>query len=176
MRRPRPHFHAHEGDVFAGHPTIGTSYVLIDEGAVAKGCDHFLLDEKVGPVPVRVDAGERPMIWLTTPPIHEGRTFDPALCADALGLDRADLLDSTPQLFSAGNPTMYVAVKDKAAVDKAQLEVAGARSLKQSGEESFCVFVFTPVDSECTLACSLLNWAWWRIPRRGVRPGRSLLT
>ncbi len=133
--------------LFAGHPTIGTSYVLVDEGVVPKGCDHFLLDEKVGPVPVRVEAGELPMIWLTTPPIHEGRTFDPRLCARALGLDDADLLRAMPQLLSAGNPTMYVAVKDKAAVDKAEMEIAGARSLKQPGEEVFCVFVFTPVDS-----------------------------
>jgi trans-2,3-dihydro-3-hydroxyanthranilate isomerase len=128
--------------LFAGHPTIGTSFVLLDEGVVPKGCEKFLLEEKVGPVPVRTEAG---MIWLTTPPIHDGRTFDSALCAKALGLDTTDLLGPTPQLLSAGNPTMFVAVKDQAAVDRADLELAGVRSLKQPGEEPFCVFVFTPV-------------------------------
>jgi trans-2,3-dihydro-3-hydroxyanthranilate isomerase len=133
--------------LFAGHPTIGTSFVLLDEGVVPKGQDHFLLEEKVGPVPVRVEAGAPPMIWLTTPPIHDGRSFDRALCAKALGLEAADLLEPAPQILSAGNPTMFIAVKDKAAVDRSNLELAGVRSLKLPGEEPFCVFVFTPVAS-----------------------------
>jgi trans-2,3-dihydro-3-hydroxyanthranilate isomerase len=131
--------------LFAGHPTIGTSFVLLDEGMVPKGCDHFQLEEKVGPVPVRVETGARPMIWLTTPPIHDGRTFDRVLCAKALDLDIDDLLEPAPQLLSAGNPTLFIGVKDKAAVDRSNLELAGARSLHQPGEEGFCVFVFAPV-------------------------------
>jgi len=133
--------------LFAGHPTIGTSYVLVDEGMIPKGCDRFLLEEKVGAVPVRVEAGAPPMIWLTTPPIHDGRIFAPAACAEALELEPSDLLEPAPQLLSAGNPTLFVALKDKAAVDQANLELAGARSLKLPGEEPFCVFVFTPVET-----------------------------
>ena len=64
--------------IFAGHPTVGTSFVLLDEGLVPKGSERFMLEEKIGPVPVRVEAGERPRIWLTTPPIQPGRRFDPA--------------------------------------------------------------------------------------------------
>jgi trans-2,3-dihydro-3-hydroxyanthranilate isomerase len=130
--------------VFAGHPTIGTSFVLLEEGIVPKACEQFLLEEKVGPVPIRVEPGERPMIWLTTPPIHDGRTFDPALCAKTIGLDRADLLDCPPQLLSAGNPTIFVGLRNKGAVDRAFLELAGARALKNADEEPLCVFVFTP--------------------------------
>ena len=107
---------------FAGHPTIGTSFVLIDEGIVPKGCDTFLLEEKIGPVPVRVEAG---IIWLTTPPINDGRVFDSALCAQALGLDPSDLLGPAPQLLSAGNPNLFIALRDRAAVDKANLELSG---------------------------------------------------
>jgi trans-2,3-dihydro-3-hydroxyanthranilate isomerase len=128
--------------LFAGHPTIGTSFVLLDEGGVPKGCERFVLEEKIGPVPIRVESG---MIWLTTPPIHEGRTFDSALCARALGLDATEILGPAPQLLSAGNPNLFVALKDKASVDKADLELAGARSLRERGEEAFCVFVFAPV-------------------------------
>src|ERR1700685_72757 len=56
--------------VFAGHPTIGTSFVLLEERMVANGVDHFVLQEKVGPVPIRVERGPRPLIWLRTPPIE----------------------------------------------------------------------------------------------------------
>jgi trans-2,3-dihydro-3-hydroxyanthranilate isomerase len=56
---------------FAGHPTIGTAFVLLDEGRVPAGAPSFVLEEKIGPVPVRVEQGLRPMLWLTTPPITQ---------------------------------------------------------------------------------------------------------
>src|SRR5678816_4026929 len=39
--------------VFAGHPTIGTSFVLLDEGVVPRNIERFALEEKVGSVPIR---------------------------------------------------------------------------------------------------------------------------
>src|SRR5262245_30966914 len=86
--------------LFAGHPTIGTSFVLLDEGIVPRNSEGFALEEKIGPVPVRVEPGERPLIWLTTPPISFGRTFDRRLCAETLGLETKDLLEITPQIVS----------------------------------------------------------------------------
>ncbi|HMV48822.1 MAG TPA: PhzF family phenazine biosynthesis protein [Blastocatellia bacterium] len=129
--------------IFAGHPTIGASFVLLDEGIVPKDSEHFVLEEKIGPVPIRVERGERPLIWLTTPPIHAGKTFEPKLCAQALGLTPDDLLGVVPQIFSAGNPTLYIALKDQAAVDRAWFDMQGVRALDLGGE-SVCVFVFTP--------------------------------
>jgi len=81
---------------------------------------------------------------LRTPAIHEGRCLNGSLCASALGLEPHDLLPVEPQMLNAGNPTVVVAVKDKAAVDRAWLDLAGLRSLKDMESESFCVFVFTP--------------------------------
>lgn len=130
--------------LFAGHPTIGTSFVLLDEGMVPKHTEHFVLDEKVGPIPIRVEPGQRPRIWLTTPPITFGRTYDRALCAQALGLQPAELLDIAPQLLSAGNPTLFIAVRDKTVVDRAWLDLAGMKTLKDRDREPICVFVFAP--------------------------------
>lgn len=130
--------------LFAGHPTIGTSFVLLEEGIVPKDREHFVLEEKVGPVPIRIEQGERPLIWLTTPPISNGRTFDRKLCAEALGLEESDLLEVTPQLLSAGNPTAFIALKSKEAVDRAWLDLQGARVFKEGEKVPVCVFVFTP--------------------------------
>ena len=47
---------------FAGHPTIGTAFVLLDEGIVPFKARDLLLEENIGPVAVRVDAGARPML------------------------------------------------------------------------------------------------------------------
>ena len=127
---------------FAGHPTIGASFVLLDEGIVPKQSEHFVLEENVGPVPIRIEHGGRPMIWLTTPPIREGPTLDRVLCAGALGLAPDDLLPAAPQRLSAGNPTVFIAVRDKAVVDRAWLDMSGVRQIKGTNPEPVCVFVF----------------------------------
>jgi trans-2,3-dihydro-3-hydroxyanthranilate isomerase len=127
---------------FAGHPTVGAAFVLVQKGIVPSGCAQFTLEEEAGPVPIRIEEGQRPLIWVRTPPIHEGRCFDGALCAQALGLDQEDLLPFKPQLLSAGNPTLLIAAKDKAAIDRASLDLAGLRTLKGVESESFCVFLF----------------------------------
>lgn len=129
---------------FAGHPTIGTSFVLLDEGIIPADREHFVLEEKVGPVPIRVDTGPCPLIWLRTPPITEGRTFDRTICAQALGIDSSDVLDINPQLVSAGNPTLFIALQDRDAVDRAWLDSHGSFVLKGEYHEPMCVFVFTP--------------------------------
>ena len=129
---------------FAGHPTIGTSFVLLDEGILPNGIQSFALQEGVGPVPVRVEAGECPMIWLRTPPITIGKTYDPTLCAQVLGLASTDLLDATPEMVSAAIPAVFVPVKDKQAVDRARLDARGLAALKGQDPESILVFVFTP--------------------------------
>jgi trans-2,3-dihydro-3-hydroxyanthranilate isomerase len=129
---------------FAGHPTIGTSFVLLDEGIVPANIKRFLLEEKIGPVPVRVDTGTNPLIWLHTPSISEGRTFDRTVCAQVLGLGPGDLLDAAPQLLSAGNPTVFIALKDRDAVDRARLDSRGPAVLRGDHPEPLCVFVFSP--------------------------------
>ncbi|HET9408628.1 MAG TPA: PhzF family phenazine biosynthesis protein [Candidatus Sulfotelmatobacter sp.] len=128
--------------VFAGHPTIGTSFVLFDEGMLPQNCDSFVLQEKVGPVQVWIEKGSRPMIWLKTPAIREGKRFDRALCARALGLQADDLLDLSPQLLDAGNPTLLIALRNQDAVDRAWLDMQGMRVISDGELEPFCVFVF----------------------------------
>jgi trans-2,3-dihydro-3-hydroxyanthranilate isomerase len=63
---------------FAGHPTVGAAFVLLQEEIIARGTAAFLLEEQIGPVPVRIEGGERPLIWLRTPPICDGRYLDRA--------------------------------------------------------------------------------------------------
>ena len=131
--------------LFAGHPTVGASFVLLEEGLVPRESGHFLLEEKVGPVAIRVEPGDRPLIWLKTPPIKFGKTYDRAASARALGLEPADLLEiAPPQLVSAGNPLIFIAARDKGAVDRAWLDMSGLRSIQPAGEGAVCVFVFAP--------------------------------
>jgi trans-2,3-dihydro-3-hydroxyanthranilate isomerase len=131
---------------FAGHPTIGTSYVARQLGMVAADQKRFALLENIGPVNVRVDAGPDPMLWLTTPQIRALGTFPRDLCATALSLDEADLLADIPcELLTAGNPNVYVALKDQAAVDRAVVNTSALLDLiRGRSEHEICLFAFTP--------------------------------
>src|SRR5580700_2014251 len=62
---------------FAGHPTIGTAFVLLQENIVPRDSSDFILEEQVGPVPLRVEAGRRPLIWLRMPPVREENSMTP---------------------------------------------------------------------------------------------------
>jgi trans-2,3-dihydro-3-hydroxyanthranilate isomerase len=132
---------------FAGHPTIGTSFVLLDERAASLPDGGFVLEENIGPVAVRVDRGDPPMLWLTTPPIRDGRIFDRSSCATALGLSLDDALNVPPQLLDAGNPTLIIALRDKAAVDRAWIDAHAIQTLRGKDSEPCCVFVFTPSEA-----------------------------
>ena len=132
---------------FAGHPTIGTSYVLLDEGRIPSAVTEFSLQEKIGAVQVRVARAEGDLIWLHTPEIEWGKTYDPHQCAKALGLAVADLMEQAPQRLSAGNPTLYIALKNQEAVDRSSLGTDGMRALRGAEPEPFCVYVFAPTSS-----------------------------
>jgi trans-2,3-dihydro-3-hydroxyanthranilate isomerase len=119
---------------FAGHPTIGSAFLL------SKGRD-FCVEENVGVVPIFVDG---PMLWLRTPPIKDGPTLERATAATLLTLAPSDLLEATPQVLSAGNPTLFIAVKDPVTVDRAALDTATWATAQRIYPGPLCVFVFAP--------------------------------
>jgi len=129
---------------FAGHPTIGTAFALMDEGVVAPNAEHFTLEERVGPVPIQVERGDRPLIWLTTPAITFGNAHDRATCARLIGLDPSDLLEIEPEVVSAANPGIFIAVRDKAAVDRAKVDTSRLVAVNAREPEPVLVFVFAP--------------------------------
>ena len=133
---------------FAGHPTVGASATLFSLGVVAAGCETFVLEELIGDVPVRVDRTDGALkFWLTTPPIEFGPLFDRDLCARVLGLAAGDLLGPAPQRVSAGNPNIYIALRDRETVDRAWIDLAGVRELHGGIPSTDCVFVFTPTST-----------------------------
>jgi trans-2,3-dihydro-3-hydroxyanthranilate isomerase len=107
---------------FAGHPTIGTAWVLLQEGRAGKAAGALTLEEGVGPVPVHVDGdGAKRLIWMVHPPVKFGETIEERdEVAGALGLSLAELLPGVPvQVASTGLAFAYVALRDRAAVDAA---------------------------------------------------------
>lgn len=131
---------------FAGHPTIGTAYVVREVGIIQGKPMEMVLEERVGPIRVRVDAGDAPIIWLESPQVSKGRIYDRASCAQALGLAGDDLIPNVPcRLLTAGNPNIFVALRDKSVVDRAVLDPAKFAALHADQEGPVCMFIFAPV-------------------------------
>ncbi|HEX3368082.1 MAG TPA: PhzF family phenazine biosynthesis protein [Candidatus Cybelea sp.] len=130
--------------LFAGHPTVGTAWVLRDIGRVPREQTRFVLDENVGPIDIRVD-GEG-LVWLRTPPIRTLRQYDAEASAAAIGLKQSDLLEGVPaQNRSAGSPLIFIALRDAAAVDRAEVDTTAFRRLLANENEPTGVFAFAPV-------------------------------
>ncbi len=129
---------------FAGHPTVGTAFVLRGDS----GANDLVLEEGVGPIPVRVATGSDGAVqfWLTTPPITFGARIDPKPVAAALGLQPNDLLvDVQPEIAGAGPAFLFVAVKNRDVVDR--IEMLDYRALRAAVPNAPTeVFVFARLE------------------------------
>lgn len=127
---------------FAGHPTIGTAWVMVDEGMVT-GSLEFSLEEGVGRVPVRGERNDgRVAFWMTHPPVTFGEVIPHQRVAEAIGVSPSELLEDVPaQLASTGYPFLFVALRDPGAVDSAVSERARLEKLFH-GRTADAIFVF----------------------------------
>jgi trans-2,3-dihydro-3-hydroxyanthranilate isomerase len=106
---------------FAGHPTVGTAFVLATIGDIKLSGDEtrIVLEEGVGPVPVTVRArnGKADFAQLSVAQLPEfgPPAPSPADLARCLGLDAGDILSGefSPEAASCGVPFLFVPVKDR---------------------------------------------------------------
>ncbi len=114
---------------FAGHPTIGTAFVLasIGEIAVSGGEASIVFEEGVGPVPVtiRASGGAASFAQLTAavlpeigPPAPPDRDL-----ARMLGLKPGDLLleGFAPEAVSCGVPFLMIPVRDRSSLARVRV-------------------------------------------------------
>lgn len=107
---------------FAGHPTLGTAWVLRNH--VCAGMpEEVVLSLGVGPVPVRF---EDELAWLRAPEVKLGKTFARERVARGVGLDPADLHpDAPPRHVSAGIEFLFVPVRSLSALRRLRLDADG---------------------------------------------------
>ncbi len=113
---------------FAGHPTVGTGYLLAAIGRVPlrQGRTSILLDEEVGLVPVSIESqdGRPGFVQLTVAalPAYRDPPAGRAELAKMLRLGADDLLDDA-QAVSCGLPFLFVAVRDRNALARAGIDI-----------------------------------------------------
>jgi len=138
---------------FAGHPTVGTAFVLARLGHVSLAGPRtvIVLEEGVGPVPVAIfsEGGNVVGSQLTAARLPEVGPPPPAVAelASTLSLDPGDLLsrDHAPVAFSCGVPFLFVPVRDRAAVGRARIDPARwDRLLAGWWASEVFVFAFDP--------------------------------
>ena len=130
---------------FAGHPTLGTAYV-IQQRILRKQVARVRLNLKVGPIPVDFQyRNNRPdILWMEQNPPKFGKTFEPAAIARALGLSRTDLDARFPvQEVSTGLPFVIAPLKTLNAIKKIEVNRTGfLKVLKKA--RARCILVFCP--------------------------------
>ncbi len=95
---------------FAGHPTLGTAYVIQSQ-IIQCPVKKVLLNYKVGQIPVTLSySGKSPkVLWMRQKLPTFGRTFERGRVAKVLGLKPSDVDPRFPvQLVSTGVPFILV--------------------------------------------------------------------
>ncbi len=128
---------------FAGHPTVGTAILL----AQLRGIEgSIVLEEGVGPVPVKVDELDEPApfaeLSAAVMPFEEHPDPDVENVAEALGLSVGDIgFDNhRPSLFNSGNRFFYVPVASRELLEKSQPRTGSWDLLE--GQEGVGVYVY----------------------------------
>jgi trans-2,3-dihydro-3-hydroxyanthranilate isomerase len=107
---------------FAGHPTLGTAYVISQE-IVKKQTEKIVLNLKVGQIPVTITYanGKPDVLWMRQKPPNFGKIYDAKTIADTLSLDPADIDPAFPiQEVSTGSPAIIVPLRTLSAVKRAR--------------------------------------------------------
>jgi len=108
---------------FAGHPTLGTAFVIQQE-IIGKPAEKVILNLKVGQIPVtfRYTQGEVDILWMKQISPIFGQIFDKRKISDVLTLDEEQIDDRFPiQDVSTGTPSFIVPLKTLDSVKKARI-------------------------------------------------------
>jgi trans-2,3-dihydro-3-hydroxyanthranilate isomerase len=125
---------------FAGHPTLGTAFVLKYKGLLGSEKDTALLQLGVGPI--RVDYLDDDNVRMIQPePSFEEEVKDIKKIAAAVGLNTQDISQDTPaQVVSTGFPFLIVQVKSLAAVKRATPVPALFEDLRNLSTQQVLIF------------------------------------
>ena len=121
---------------FAGHPNVGTAFALAATGELGEIKDAMTIqfEEKAGIVPIRIERRGN-VLWceLTAPEkLSIGKRPAVETVAAAVSLSPSDFVTSThePQVASVGLPFIMAEIKDRAALARSRINMAGFDALR----------------------------------------------
>jgi trans-2,3-dihydro-3-hydroxyanthranilate isomerase len=129
---------------FAGHPTLGTAYV-IKRFIIKKPVRNVLLNLKIGQIPVSFEkvGASQEIAWMEQVPPTFGKTFSTSQLVQVLRLNADDFDNRYPiQEVSTGLPFIIVPLKTLTAVKRAKINEE--RLLELAKEAKAGILVFCP--------------------------------
>jgi trans-2,3-dihydro-3-hydroxyanthranilate isomerase len=121
---------------FAGHPNIGTAFVLASAGELGeiKSSLSVTFEEESGLVPVTIleSDGKIASCELTAPQSFSfGKILPVELVATAISIDPKEVVTKThgPQVVSVGLPFIFVELRDRSVLERARINMSGFEAL-----------------------------------------------
>lgn len=118
---------------FAGHPTLGTAYIIQKE-IIQKPLEQIILNLGIGQIPVTLTKDEDgdEILWMRQNKPEFYHTLEVDLVARVLGLDIAEIDNLFPiQEVSTGIPFILVPLTDLAALKKAKVNLESYSKLME---------------------------------------------
>src|SRR5881227_440648 len=121
---------------FAGHPNVGTAFVLASSGEFGEVSSSLTVtfEEEAGLVPITIyrEEGAVARCEVAAPEsLSLGKTIAIELVASAVSLNPEDILTDThhPQVCSVGLPFVITELKDRTALERARINMSGFDAL-----------------------------------------------
>lgn len=130
---------------FAGHPTLGTAFI-IQQDILKKHVRKIVLNLKVGQVPVTIDytAGRPDILWMKQVEPTFGKTYSIPSIAEMLNIEEDTIDNRFPiQEVSTGLPHIIVPLRSLDAVKKARINRDIYFNLIRE-DTAKAIFVFAP--------------------------------
>jgi trans-2,3-dihydro-3-hydroxyanthranilate isomerase len=124
---------------FAGHPNVGTAFVLASIGELGEIGSRTVVtfDEKAGRVPVEIHRDGADVRCVVTAPqrLSVDSAVDRVLVSSALSLTTEDVVTTThpPQVASVGLPFLFVELRDRDALAHARIDLGGFDAIRATG-------------------------------------------
>jgi trans-2,3-dihydro-3-hydroxyanthranilate isomerase len=139
---------------FAGHPTLGTAYI-IQQHLIRQPVETVILNLKVGQIPVRfsyVD-GAPDELWMTQKAPTFGEIVAPERVMASLGLGAGDLHPTFPaQVVSTGSFFVIAPLASRDAVVRARVQYDALYALqRETGAHGILIFCDEPYEAGNTL-------------------------
>ena len=139
---------------FAGHPNIGTAFVLATTGSLG-AIDDFLsitFEERAGLVPITIRKRADNALWceLAAPErLSLGKTVSAQTVATVLSLPTDEIVTRThlPQVASVGMPFLFVEVRDRATLERVRMKRDKLETLATDGVPTL-IHVYTKSDEK----------------------------
>src|SRR5438132_2215830 len=124
----------------AGYPNVGTAFVLAaaDEFGEINSSLTVTFEEEAGlvSVAIRAEQGKIASCELAAPQsLSLGKTVPAKLVASAVSLNRQDIVTDTHylQICSIGLPFVFTELRDRAALERARINISGFDALRDLG-------------------------------------------